>query len=57
MGFEANMTPRKKSRHATSVLVVGGGFAGCAAHGRPPTERSAHTQLSSGGGALPLGSS
>eukprot|EP00908_Phaeocystis_cordata_P007472 Transcript_18117.p1 GENE.Transcript_18117~~Transcript_18117.p1 ORF type:complete len:555 (-),score=281.58 Transcript_18117:316-1980(-) len=31
MGFEANMTPRKKSRHATSVLVVGGGFAGVTA--------------------------
>ena len=27
-GLEANMTPRKKSRHATSVLVVGAGFAG-----------------------------
>ena len=27
-GLEANMTPRKKSRHATSVLVIGAGFAG-----------------------------
>ena len=25
------MTPRKKSRHATSVLVVGAGFAGVTA--------------------------